>query len=132
MADNGSYTIPSGNLFAAGTPNARPEIYAMGFRNPFRVQVDSDGVAYVTDYSPDSQIPQTHRGPQGTGRVEVVRAPANYGWPVCMTPDVPYYEWDFNLSTPLDPAAPRRSSATTRPRARTTSRAGTRGRRSTR
>ena len=106
VAADGSYTTPSGNLFAPGTPNARPEIYAMGFRNPFRVQVDSDGVAYITDYSPDSNIPQTHRGPQGTGRVEVVRAPANYGWPVCMTPDVPYYKWDFNVSTPLNPAAP--------------------------
>ena len=106
MAADGSYTVPSGNLFAPGTPNARREIYAMGFRNPFRVQVDSDGIAYVTDYSPDSQIPQTHRGPQGTGRVEIVRAPANYGWPVCMTLNVPYYKWDFNLSTPLNPAAP--------------------------
>ena len=28
----------------AGT---RPEIYAMGFRNPFRIQVDSDDVAYI-------------------------------------------------------------------------------------
>ena len=106
VADNGSYTAPSGNLFPAGTPNTRPEIYAMGFRNPFRIQVDSKGIAYITDYSPDSQIPQTHRGPQGTGRVEIVRAPANYGWPVCMTPKVPYYEWDFNLSTPLNPANP--------------------------
>ena len=104
--ENGSYTTPSGNLFAPGTPGARPEIYAMGFRNPFRIQVDSKGVAYLTDYSPDSQIPQTHRGPQGTGRVEVVRAPSNYAWPLCMTPKVPYYRWNFNTSLPLD-AAPR-------------------------
>ena len=27
----------------------------MGFRNPFRIQVDAAGVAYVADYSPDSQ-----------------------------------------------------------------------------
>ena len=27
----------------------------MGFRNPFRIQVDENDVAYVTDYSPDSQ-----------------------------------------------------------------------------
>ena len=55
----------------------------MGFRNPFRIQVDSKGIAYITDYSPDSQIPQTFRGPQGTGRVEIVRAPSNYAWPLC-------------------------------------------------
>ena len=78
----------------------------MGFRNPFRIQVDSKGIAYITDYSPDSQIPQTFRGPQGTGRVEVVRAPSNYAWPLCMTPNVPYYQWNFNTSTPLDPANP--------------------------
>ena len=104
---------PTGRTRSRAATCSRParrtlgrEIYAMGFRNPFRVQVDSDGIAYVTDYSPDSQIPQTHRGPQGTGRVEIVRAPANYGWPVCMTLNVPYYKWDFNLSTPLNPAAP--------------------------
>jgi cytochrome c len=33
--------------------------------------------------------------------VEIVRAPANYGWPVCMTPSLPYYEWNFNTSTTL-------------------------------
>ncbi|HLL35642.1 MAG TPA: PQQ-dependent sugar dehydrogenase, partial [Streptomyces sp.] len=36
----GGYTVPAGNLFAPGTPNTRPEIYAMGFRNPFRMSVD--------------------------------------------------------------------------------------------
>jgi PKD repeat protein/type 1 glutamine amidotransferase len=105
--DNGTYTVPSGNLFTAGTTGARPEIYAMGFRNPFRIQVDSKGIAYITDYSPDSQIPQTFRGPQGTGRVEVVRKPSNYAWPLCVTPTVPYYQWNFNTATPLDPANPR-------------------------
>src|SRR5688572_27710160 len=33
---DGSYTIPAGNLFTPGTLGTRPEIYAMGFRNPFR------------------------------------------------------------------------------------------------
>ena len=55
--DDGSYSIPAGNLFAPGTPLTRPEIYAMGFRNPFRIQVDENDVAYVTDYSPDSTPP---------------------------------------------------------------------------
>ena len=30
----------------------------MGFRNPFRIQVDENDVAYVSDYSPDAQTPQ--------------------------------------------------------------------------
>jgi PKD repeat protein/glucose/arabinose dehydrogenase len=102
VAEDGSYTVPEGNLFPAGTAKTRPEIYAMGFRNPFRIQVDSNDVAYVTDYSPDSNTPQNFRGPAGTGRVEVVRKPANYGWPLCYAPDLPYYRWNFNTSTPLD------------------------------
>ncbi|MFE9313095.1 ThuA domain-containing protein [Streptomyces sp. NPDC088353] len=98
----GAYTVPAGNLFPAGKDKTRPEIYAMGFRNPFRIQVDENDVAYVTDYSPDSQTPQNFRGPAGTGRVEIVRKPANYGWPLCYRTDLPYYRWDFNTSTPLD------------------------------
>ena len=39
----------------------------MGFRNPFRIQVDEHDVAYVTDYSPDSAVPENFRGPAGTG-----------------------------------------------------------------
>jgi type 1 glutamine amidotransferase/PKD repeat protein len=99
---DGSYTIPAGNLFAPGTLGTRPEVYAMGFRNPFRIQVDSNDVAYITDYSPDSRVPQVFRGPAGTGRVEIVRSPANYGWPLCYRTDLPYYRWNYNTSSPLD------------------------------
>ena len=99
---DGSYTTPAGNLFAPGQAGTRPEIYAMGFRNPFRIQVDDNDVAYVSDYSPDSQVPQQFRGPAGTGRFEVVPRPANYGWPLCVTPSVPYYRWNFNTTRPLD------------------------------
>ncbi|HEV8556262.1 MAG TPA: ThuA domain-containing protein [Actinophytocola sp.] len=99
---DGSYTAPAGNLFAPGTALTRPEIYAMGLRNPFRITVDDDDVAFVTDYSPDSQTPQVFRGPAGTGRMMTVRRPANYGWPLCYSPDLPYYRWNFNTSTPLD------------------------------
>ena len=94
--EDGSYAIPDGNLFAPGTPNTRPEIYAMGFRNPFRIQVDENDVAYVTDYSPDSQSPTPLRAAAGTGRMEIVRHPANYGWPMCYRTDLPMYKWNFN------------------------------------
>jgi cytochrome c len=99
---DGSYTIPRGNLFSPGTRGTRPEIYAMGFRNPFRLNLDENDVAYVTDYSPDSRTPQVFRGPPGIGRVQIVRRPANYGWPFCMAPELPYYRWNFAASTPLD------------------------------
>jgi PKD repeat protein/type 1 glutamine amidotransferase len=102
---DGSYDIPKGNLFDERKDRfgeTRPEIYAMGFRNPFRITLDEDDVAFVTDYSPDSRVPQTFRGPPGVGRVEIVRKAANYGWPVCYKTDLPYFRWDFNLSVPLD------------------------------
>ena len=104
-AFGGAYTVPAGNLFPVGTPRTRPEIYAMGFRNPFRLTLDKFDVAYVSDYSPDSNVPQQFRGPAGTGRFEIVRKPANYGWPLCYKTDLPYYKWDFNTSTPLPSAA---------------------------
>ena len=36
----GGYTDPPGNLFAPGTAGTRPEIYLMGLRNPFRIELD--------------------------------------------------------------------------------------------
>ena len=72
----------------------------MGFRNPFRIQVDENDVAYISDYSPDSQTPQRSRGPAGTGRFEIVRKPANYGWPTCYKRDLPYYQWNYHEFAP--------------------------------
>jgi PKD repeat protein len=56
-------------------------------------------VAYVADYSPDSQSPTGLRAAQGTGRIEIVRKPSNYGWPMCYKTDLPMYKWDFNTQT---------------------------------
>ena len=52
----GGYTIPKGNLFPRGTKKTRPEIYSMGWRNPFRIEIDPDTDAlWVADYSPDAK-----------------------------------------------------------------------------
>jgi PKD repeat protein len=106
FGSGGAYTIPAGNLFplVAGMPQlkTRPEVYAMGFRNPFRLQVDENDVAYVSDYSPDSQTPQQFHGPPGVGRFEIVRHPSNYGWPYCYGPNLPEYPWNVNLQVPMN------------------------------
>ena len=39
LAD-GTYEIPEGNLFPKDGSHGRPEIYAMGCRNPWRMTVD--------------------------------------------------------------------------------------------
>ncbi|MET0424907.1 MAG: PQQ-dependent sugar dehydrogenase [Actinoplanes sp.] len=96
---SGAYTIPSGNLFAPGTAGTKPEIYAMGFRNPFRISVDkATGVVYVGDYGPDAGTTDPNRGPSGQVEFNRVTSPGNYGWPYCTgtnTTTETYNEWNF-------------------------------------
>ncbi|MEU8301541.1 PQQ-dependent sugar dehydrogenase [Micromonospora sp. NPDC048909] len=96
---DGSYTIPAGNLFAAGTPNTRPEIYAMGFRNPFRMAVDKPtGVVYLGDYGPDAGGTDPNRGPGGQVEFNRITSAGNYGWPYCTgtnTSTETYNEYTF-------------------------------------
>jgi cytochrome c len=92
----GGYTVPAGNMFAAGTANTRPEIYAMGFRNPFRMSVDkATGVVYLGDFGPDAGSANASRGPAGTVSFERIAQPGNYGWPYCSNFNVPYVDFTF-------------------------------------
>jgi hypothetical protein len=77
-SSNGQYGIPSDNPFATGAGGRMPELFAMGFRNPFRFSFDADdfgaGVpaeAWVGDV-----------GQNDVEEVDVVRAGKNYGWRV--------------------------------------------------
>ncbi|WP_188195619.1 RICIN domain-containing protein [Nonomuraea sp. SYSU D8015] len=96
---DGTYTIPSGNLFPPGTAKTRPEIYAMGFRNPFRMSVDkATGVVYLGDYGPDAGVTDPSRGPSGQVEFDRIAGPGNYGWPYCTgtnTTSETYNEWNF-------------------------------------
>jgi hypothetical protein len=107
---NGSYSIPKGNLFKPGAAYTRPEIYAMGLRNPFRFAVDkTNDKVYVGDYSPDARAANPARGPAGHGRWLAIDKPANYGWPYCVDPDKAYVDYDFATKTsgaPFNCAAP--------------------------
>ncbi|MFD7694731.1 lectin [Streptomyces sp. NPDC059805] len=111
---DGSYTIPSGNLFAPGTAKTRPEIYAMGFRNPFRMSVDrATGIVYVGDYGPDSGTASPSRGPAGQVEFNRVTKAGNFGWPYCTGRNDAYVDFDFATGTSgsrFDCAAPRNTS----------------------
>ncbi|MCW5622615.1 MAG: PQQ-dependent sugar dehydrogenase, partial [Burkholderiales bacterium] len=64
------YAIPSDNPFAAGS--GRKEIWAWGFRNPFRIAFDrADGSFLVTAVA-ETLWEAAYR----------VSAPGNYGWPL--------------------------------------------------
>ncbi|MFH8756101.1 ThuA domain-containing protein [Streptomyces atroolivaceus] len=55
--DDGGYTVPEGNLFGPGTAGTRPEIYAMGMPNPYRVTVDPvTGTLLAADNGADGTV----------------------------------------------------------------------------
>jgi glucose/arabinose dehydrogenase len=114
VAADGSYTVPDGNLFAPGTDKTRPEIYAMGFRNPFRISVDKKtGTVYVGDYGPDAGRADPKRGPGGAVEFARVTKPGNFGWPYCIADNKPYVDYDFATGASgaaFDCAAPKNTS----------------------
>ena len=81
-----TYTVPAGNLFAPGTPKTRPEIYAMGFRQPFTLHTDpkNPGIVGVGEYCHDNSANQANRAPAGTCEWNLIGAPGNFGWPFCV------------------------------------------------
>ena len=63
------YAIPPGNPFATG--GGRPEVFALGLRNPWRFSFDRDtGTLWLGDV-----------GNGGVEEVDKVAAGANFGWP---------------------------------------------------
>jgi PKD repeat protein/type 1 glutamine amidotransferase len=101
-----SYTVPDGNLFPEADDaqgKTRPEIYAMGFRNPFRMTVDKrTGYVYLGEYGPDAGGANPNRGPGGIVEFNQIRQAGNFGWPYCTgsnTPAETYNDWDFATNT---------------------------------
>ena len=105
----GSYTIPTGNLFSSDGTEGRPEIYAMGCRNPFRFTVDQrTGYIYWGDVGPDSGK-DSELGPQSYDEWNQAKTPGNYGWPYFEADNKAYPMLDFatnELGAPQDPNHP--------------------------
>lgn len=104
------YEIPAGNLFPPGTAKTRPEIYAMGCRNPFRISIDpKTSTVYWGEVGPDAGDPGP-KGPRGHDEVNQARKAGNFGWPFVIADNQPYPIVDFANGQPgelTDPAAPR-------------------------
>ena len=96
--DGGGYTVPEGNLFAPGTALTKPEIYVMGLRNPFRIEIDSEtDRLFIGDYSPDARVaPTPTAGPPASAA----------GWPSRSPP---------TTAGPTATARPSATSTTTSP-----------------
>ncbi len=116
ISPDGSSTIPPGNLFPPGTPNTRPEIFAMGTRNAYRLSVDSkSGFVYWGDVGPDADFDSlATRGPRGYDEINQARRAGFFGWPLFVGENYPYRQYDYATGTPgplFDPARPVNSSA---------------------
>ncbi len=92
---DGKYTIPAGNLFPADATH-RAEIYGMGFRNPFRINIDPlTGYLYVGDIGPDASA-DSAEGPGGLDELNELRTAGNYGWPHIIGYNQPYAGFNPN------------------------------------
>ena len=78
---DGTYSIPDGNLFPKDGSKGHPEIYVMGCRNPWRINVDTKtGFLYWGDVGPDAGQDGI-RGSRGYDEINQARTAGNYGWP---------------------------------------------------
>lgn len=96
---DGSYEIPEGNLFPRDGSKGRPEIYVMGCRNPWRMNVDSaTGFVYWGDVGPDAGG-DNPRGPRGYDEINQARRAGNFGWPYFVGNNFAYADVDFATGT---------------------------------
>ena len=90
----GGYEIPAGNLFPPDGSQGRPEIYVMGCRNPWRMNVDSEtGFVYWGEVGPDAGA-DGPRGPRGYDEINQAREAGNFGWPYFIANNFPYADVD--------------------------------------
>ncbi|MBY5959385.1 PQQ-dependent sugar dehydrogenase [Membranicola marinus] len=106
--DDGTYSIPEGNLFPEGMANTRPEIYIMGCRNPYRFSVDKNGTVYWGDVGPYTKV-QGKYGSLSYDEFNRADEPGFYGWPYFLGDNeaYPYYDFETKEVGPrFDPENP--------------------------
>ncbi len=91
---NSTYALPTAlspngpNLFDGTEGNgnqAKPEIYAMGLRNPSRLFIDPEtNIPYAAWVGPDAGAPSATLGPSTYENATQLPTAGNYGWPYCM------------------------------------------------
>ena len=109
--EDGTYSIPEGNLFPKGTEKTRPEIYVMGNRNPYRISVDKkNGYLYWGEVGPDADNDSLDtRGPRGYDEVNQAQKAGYFGWPFLLGIIIPIMQYDYATGTKgstFDPAKP--------------------------
>ena len=94
-ATGAAYAIPDGNLFPKDGSKGKPEIYAMGCRNPYRIHVDpKTGYLYWGDVGQNTEN-NPARGPISYDEFHQAKGPGFFGWPYFAGDNQPYAEFDF-------------------------------------
>lgn len=108
--EDGTYTIPDGNLFPKGEEKTKPEIYVMGNRNPYRISVDTaSGFLYWGEVGPDAARDTATRGPRGYDEVNQARQAGYFGWPFFVGNNYAYRKFNYDTGESgeaYDPAHP--------------------------
>jgi len=96
--DDGTYSIPDGNLFPKGTEKTRPEIYTMGHRNPWRISIDSKTkYIYWGEVGPDASRDSTI-GPRGYDEFNQAKEAGYFGWPYFIADNKPYSHFNYETN----------------------------------
>lgn len=108
--EDGTYTIPEGNLFPMDMEKTRPEIYTMGNRNPYRISLDKKtGYLYWGEVGPDANNDSLPFGSRGYDELNQARKAGFFGWPYFVGNNYPYVDYDFasgKSRKPYDPKKP--------------------------
>jgi cytochrome c len=92
---DGSFSIPDGNLFPKDGSQGKPEIFAMGVRNPFRISVDpKTKFVYWGDVGPDTEIPASE-GKLSYDEINQARKPGFFGYPYFLGDNEVFPDYDF-------------------------------------
>jgi uncharacterized repeat protein (TIGR03806 family) len=91
-AEGQAYAVPKDNPFL-DIPDARPELWAYGFRNPWRIHFDPKGNLWCGDIGQDQWE-----------MIEIVRRGDNYGWSVVEGGHPFYLERQRGLHPFVEPA----------------------------
>ncbi|MHA3770215.1 PQQ-dependent sugar dehydrogenase [Verrucomicrobiota bacterium sgz303538] len=104
---DGTYGIPAGNLFTDAT-QGRPEVFAFGVRNPFRVTCDAKTGFVIWGDVGGNVRTELDLGSEGFDELNVTREPGFFGWPFVAGPNLPWRPFDPKTLKPagdyFDPA----------------------------